>query len=255
MKPFVIGSVPYVNAAPLVRWFETESGRRWGEVRYAAPSVLARWLERREVDVALVSSVEWFRRPETRFVPGLAIASDGEVLSVRLFSRVPFEAIRTVALDTSSLTSSALTRILLEHVYGIRPEYRSHPPNLQAMLRECDAGLLIGDAGMTAALPDGYVLDLGQAWRDWTGLPFVWAVWLANPDASLEALTEVMHEAYAWGARNLPGIVRREAERTGMPLPLVARYLQEVMVYRIDARFLEGLERFRAEWTRLVEVQ
>ncbi len=255
MKPFVIGSVPYVNAAPLVRWFETESGRRWGKVRYAAPSVLARWLERREVDVALVSSVEWFRRPETRFVPGLAIASDGEVLSVRLFSKTPFEAIRTVALDTSSLTSSALTRILLEREYGIRPEYRSHPPNLQAMLRECDAGLLIGDAGMTAALPDGYVLDLGQAWREGTGLPFVWAVWLTNPDASLEALTEVMHEAYAWGARNLPGIVRMEAERTGMPLPLVARYLQEVMVYRIDARFLEGLERFRTEWTRLVEVQ
>lgn len=255
MRPFVIGSVPYVNASPLVRWFETEHGKQVAQVRVAPPSMLADWLMRREVDVALVSSVEWFRRPDTRFVPGLAIASEGAVLSVRLFSKVPIAAVRSVALDTSSLTSSALTQILLARVYGLHPQYRAHPPDLEAMLQSCDAGLLIGDKGMTAQLSEGVVLDLGQAWYDWTGLPFVWAMWLANAEAPLEALSEVLHTAYEWGAQNIERLINMEAKRTGIPHALVARYLTQVMVYRIDERFLQGLMRFREEWTRHSGVQ
>lgn len=255
MKPFLIGSVPYVNALPLVRWFETEAGKRVVQVRYAPPSVLAQWLRQGAVDVALVSSVEWFRRPETRFVPNLAIASENAVLSVRLFSKVPLPAIRSVALDTSSLTSSALTQILLERAYGISPSYHAHPPDLEQMLQMCDAGLLIGDAGMTAELPGGYILDLGQAWHEWTGLPFVWAVWLANADAPLEALCELLHLAYGWGMQNIEQIIQETVERTGMQYSLVARYLKEVMVYRIEDRFLQGLQRFRVEWARYHKVQ
>ena len=135
MERLIIGSVPYMNGAPLTRWFETESGRRVAEVRYAAPSMLARWLEAGEVDVALVSSVELFRRPNTQFVPGLAIASRREALSVRLFSKTPLKAMRSVALDESSLTSAALVRILLTRVYGVQPRYQNHPPDLHAMLQ------------------------------------------------------------------------------------------------------------------------
>lgn len=255
MKPFIIGSVPYVNALPLVRWFETEAGKQVAQVRYAPPSVLAKWLQQGAVDVALVSSVEWFRRPETRFVPGLAIASEGEVLSVRLFSKMPLPEVRSVALDTSSLTSSALTQILLERAYGISPSYHAHPPNMEQMLQLYDAGLLIGDVGMTAELPGGYILDLGQAWHDWTGLPFVWAVWLANADAPIDALCELLHFAYEWGMQNIEQIIREAVERTGMSQALVARYLKEVMVYRIEDRFLQGLQRFRQEWEHYHKVQ
>ncbi len=251
MRRFVIGSVPYMNGAPLTRWFETAVGRQVAEVRYAPPSLLASWLEAGAIDVALVSSVEWFRRPDTRFVPGLAIATRREVLSVRLFSKVPFEQIRTVALDDSSLTSSALTRILLRRVYGVQPHYSHHAPDLKAMFQQADAALLIGDAGMSASGEGLFVLDLGEAWWRWTGLPFVWAVWLANADAPLNALTDLMHTACAWGEAHLEEIIHSEAQRTGLPVALCDRYLREIMVYRIDEPFLHALERFRQEWTRL----
>lgn len=252
MRRLVIGSVPYMNAAPLTRWFETEAGRQVAEVRYAAPSVLARQLEAGELDVALVSSVELFRRTDAQFVPGLAIATRREALSVRLFSKVPFTAIRTVALDESSLTSAALVRILLKQVYGIQPHYRSDPPDLRVMLQQADAALLIGDAGMCAHSEGLHVLDLGEAWFQWTGLPFIWAVWLANADAPMPTLTDWMHTAFAWGEAHLEEIIAQEAHRTGLPYELCARYLREVMSYRIDESFLQGLERFRSEWLQLV---
>ncbi len=248
MRKFVIGSVPYVNAVPLTYRLTTPEGSRYAVVRYAPPSVLAQWLSAGEVDVALVSSVEHFRRPETRFIPGLAIASEREVLSVRLFSKVPIDQIRTVALDTSSLTSSALVRILLQKVFRISPHYSSMPPNLNAMLAEHDSALLIGDAGMLADSTGLVVLDLGSAWYDWTGLPFVWALWLANADADIPALTDLLQSALAWGEHHLGMLIAHESERTGIPYALCERYLREVMVYRIDERFLKGLERFRTEW-------
>ncbi len=247
-----VGSVPYINAAPLTRWLETEAGARYVEVVYAPPSQLAQMLQTGALDVALVSSVENLRRPETRYVEGLAIASESTVLSVRLFSRLPIERIRTVALDTSSLTSAALTRILLRQVYGVNAEYLPASPNLDAMLAQADAALLIGDLGMTAQHKAATaILDLGAAWRNWTGLPFVWALWLMNADAPAEPLSALLHESYQWGAAHLDLIVATESQRTGIPLTLCDRYLREVMVYAIDARFLKGLERFRIELQKL----
>ncbi|MDW8107552.1 MAG: menaquinone biosynthesis protein [Armatimonadota bacterium] len=249
---FKVGSVPYVNAAPLTRWLESETGARYAEVIYAPPSQLAQMLRAGALDVALVSSVEHFHRPETRYVHGLAIASRREVLSVRLFSQVPLAQVRTVALDTSSLTSAALTRILLERVYRVCPAYIDAPPDLEAMLQSADAALLIGDLGMTAHHPAvREVLDLGVAWHEWTGLPFVWALWLMNADAPAEAISDLLHTAYEWGERNLDAIIAAEAQRTGIPRELCAHYLREVMVYEIDDTFLQGLERFRAEVAQL----
>lgn len=248
---FRVGSVPYINAAPLTRWLETDAGARYAEVVYAPPSELARMLEQGALDVALVSSVEQFRRPETRFVPGLAIASRREVLSVRLFSKRPIAQVRLVALDTSSLTSAALTRILLERAYGAFPDYIPASPDLNAMLQVADAALLIGDLGMTAQHAEATeVVDLGAAWHDWTGLPFVWALWLMNHDAPAEPLTDLLHTAYQWGEAHLDAIIEAESRRAGIPLELCRRYLREVMVYEVDAPFLQGLARFREEYIR-----
>ncbi|MCX7992816.1 MAG: menaquinone biosynthesis protein [Fimbriimonadales bacterium] len=248
---FRIGSVPYINAAPLTRWLETEQGARYAELVFAPPSQLAQMLEQGALDVALVSSVEHFRRPTTRFVPGLAIASHREVLSVRLLSKVPIALMRTVALDTSSLTSAALTRILLERAYGVRPDYLPAAPDPDAMLQQADAALLIGDLGMTAQhTAVQTILDLGAAWYEWTRLPFVWAVWLMNADAPAKSLVDLLHTAYQWGKAHLDMLIEAESARTGIPLDLCRRYLREVMVYEIDARFLQGLERFREEYFR-----
>lgn len=245
MKTLTLGSVPYMNAVPLSRWFETPEGEGFAKIRYEVPSALAHQLSRRELDVALVSSVETFRQKSTVIIPGIAIASEREVMSVRLFSKVPFERLQKVALDTSSLTSTALIKILLKELYEVKPEYVSLPPDLNQMLAECDAGLLIGDAGMTANTSGLHVLDLGAAWFDLTGLPFVWAVWLANTGTDLERLTTLLHRAKAWGLTHLEELATEESTRLGLEPEICRRYLRQVMVYDLEPRHLQGLERFR----------
>ena len=252
MRKLRVGSVPYINAAPLTRWLETDEATPFVEVVYAPPSVLAQQLQVRALDVALVSSVELARRGDVRPVADLCIGSRDSVLSVRLFCKTPLRQIRTVALDSSSLTSVALTQILLARAYGIEAEYRHAAPDLDAMLIQADAALLIGDLGMTAvhsAVRE--ILDLGSAWRAYTGLPFVWAVWLANAETPDQPLADLLRRAYQWGRARLDALIDAEAQRTGIPRDLCERYLKDVMVYELDESLRAGLERFLREYAAL----
>ena len=248
MRKLRVGSVPYINAAPLTRWLEIDEATPFVEVVYAPPSVLARQLQARELDVALVSSVELARRDDARPVADLCIGSRDAVLSVRLFCKTPLRQVRTIALDTSSLTSVALTQILLTRAYGVQAAYRRAAPDLDAMLQQADAALLIGDLGMTAAHPAvREVVDLGSAWRAYTGLPFVWALWLANAETPDQPLAELLRRAYQWGKARLDALIDAEAQRTGIPRDLCERYLKDVMVYELDESLRAGLTRFLEE--------
>jgi len=252
MRKLRVGSVPYINAAPLTRWLETDEATPYVEVVYAPPSALAQQLQARTLDVALVSSVELARRDDVRPVADLCIGSRDAVLSVRLFCKTPLRQVRTVALDTSSLTSVALTQILLARAYGVEAAYRRAAPDLDAMLGQADAALLIGDLGMTAAHPTvREVVDLGSAWRAYTGLPFVWALWLANAETPEQPLADLLRRAYQWGAARLDALIDAEAQRTGVPREACARYLTQVMVYELDESLLAGLERFLGEYAAL----
>ena len=254
MRKLRVGSVPYINAAPLTRWLETDEASPHVEVVYAPPSVLARQLQARELEVALVSSVELARRDDVRPVADLCIGSRDAVLSVRLFCKTPLRQVRTVALDTSSLTSVALTQILLARAYGVEAKYRHAAPDLDAMLRQADAALLIGDLGMTAAHPEvREVMDLGSAWRAYTGLPFVWALWLANAETPDQPLAELLQRAYQWGKAHLDAIIDSESQRTGIPRAVCQRYLKDVMVYELDESLRAGLGRFLQEYATLRE--
>src|SRR5258707_14695707 len=122
--PLRIGSVPYLNAKPLVDWFHSTECEADVEVVYAVPSRLAEMLREDRLDVANVSIFEGLQNPALRLVPNISISAYGAVKSVRLFSKVPLPQIQSVALDTSSLTSAALTRILLKESFGLEPEYR-----------------------------------------------------------------------------------------------------------------------------------
>lgn len=144
--PYTLGSVPYLNAKPLVRWFEEVPGSV--SVVYGVPSRLPGLLESGKVQAILVSSIEALRRPDLSIADDVAICSVQEVLSVRLFSKKPIAEIRRLALDASSMTSNALARIVLARRYGVEPECSSQPPDLDSMLRDHDAALLIGDNGM-----------------------------------------------------------------------------------------------------------
>jgi len=242
----VIGSVPYLNGKPLNRWFtDTPEGRATGiGVVEAVPSRLATMLERGEIAAALVSSIEYFRHPGLTYAPGIAVAAKGPVRSVRMLSKVPVAEIRTVTLDTSSLTSVTLLKILLKEMFGVEPRYLPHPPNLAAMLAEADAALLIGDLGYRDYGPEYRVLDLGEAWHDLTGLPFVYALWI-GPEAALDVrLRQLLLEAKEWGKRNPEWIARAEFERLDESYDRAYSYLTEVMRYDLDAEGEEALRLF-----------
>ncbi len=244
-----IGSVPYLNEKPLTRWFShTDEGRASGiEVVYAVPSQLARMLESGEIAAALVSSFEYFRTPGYAIAPGVSISGQGDIESVRAFAKVPWRKIESLALDTSSLTSAALLKILLAEQLDSYPAFLHAAPDLDAMLAQADACLLIGDKGMLANGEGLNVLDLGRAWRRLTGLPFVYAVWLGKPENITPHLTEALKVAKAWGLTQIETIAAEEAVRIGASVRQCRHYLTDVMDYNLDEEHQEALALFGAK--------
>lgn len=248
----LIGCVPYLNAKPLIAWFHTPEGKSSGvEVVYDVPSRLAQMVEAGEVACALVSSIELFRRSDWVAVPRIAIASTGKVLSVRLFSRTPLDRVRSVALDTSSLTSSALVQVLFARWWQAKPKYLPAPPDLDAMLQRADSALLIGDRGMLARAEGLHVADLGEEWYRWTGLPFVWAMWLGKAGNITPPVVETLLAARRWGLEHIEQIVRSEVSRLGAEEDLIRHYLRDIMQYEVTPDHEQALKRFAEECRRL----
>jgi chorismate dehydratase len=182
-----VGHIQFLNCLPIY----------WGLVRAGAlldveltkdtPDRLNDMLVAGDLDIGPISLVEYLRNAaDLVLLPDLAIGSDGPVLSVNLVSQRPLAELdgRRVALGSTSRTSVLLARMWLEQVHGVRPQYFVCPPDLSTMLLEADAAVLIGDAALRAthsAPGRGLAVhDLGQAWRDWSGLPMVFAVWAAR---------------------------------------------------------------------------
>lgn len=244
-----IGSVPYLNEKPLTRWFShTDAGKESGvEVVYAVPSQLARMLADGEITAALVSSFEYFRMPGYAISPGVSISGQGDIESVRAFARVPWRKIESLALDTSSLTSVALLKILLAEQLDSYPAFLHAEPDLDSMLAQADACLLIGDKGWLADGTDLSVVDLGRSWRRLTGLPFVYAVWLGKPENITPHLIDALQTAKAWGLTQIETIAAEEAERIGTSVRRCRHYLTEVMDYDLGAEHQEALALFGAK--------
>ena len=245
----IIGSVPYLNEKPLTRWFHhTLEGRSSNiDVVYAPPSELALMLRAGDIDAALVSSFEYFKTPGYTIVPGVSISTQYDVMSVRAFSPIPWKQIESIALDTSSLTSAALMKILLAEQYQSYPTYIHHRPNLQEMLAIADSALLIGDNGMLADGTGLRTLDLGQAWRQLTNLPFVYAVWLAKDVQTADELKAPLRLAKAWGLTQIDEIASDEARRLSCPIDLCLHYLTQIMDYDLNESHFEALDLFGAK--------
>ena len=193
------------------------------QVVFDYPSRLADALAAGDLDVALIPSIEYARHRGYSIISDACIACDGPVRSVKLFGRVPAEEIRTLALDEGSRTSAALARILLKERFGLSPEICPLPlgPDLDDVA--ADAAVLIGDRGMRPS--DGsfeFVWDLGAEWADWTGLPFVFALWIARPGVDLPGLSETLAARATLacsGSRILPDAKHRCGDfRRRMPL-------------------------------------
>jgi chorismate dehydratase len=204
LAPFRVGSVKYLNAVPLTRGLEDE-------IIFATPSKLAEMLEKGELDAGLVSITEVLLRDRYDVLDSIAIASLGEVKSVLLAHRRPLEELREIYWDTASLTSVNLVRVLLAE-RGLRPELKPLPDYASA--GERDAVLLIGDPALDFLFGkhEHEILDLGEAWLELTGLPFVYAVWALRRGVENAALRRQLREARDFGLDTLDSIIRNRTE-------------------------------------------
>ena len=243
-RPIRVGAVSYLNTKPLIEGLETFAPH--AQLILDVPSRLADRLAASDLDVALIPVVEYFRAGSYSIVPGVSIASRGPVLSVTLFSRVPWPAIRSVAMDEGSRTSVALTRVLLEKRHGIRPRIEQLPFGVAADDMTTDAVLLIGDRAMQACLPGFmYAYDLGQEWFEWTGLPFVYAVWAVREGVDLRGVDVALRKCRDHGLSKVGAIAQREAASLGLDAGFCRRYLGNVLSFELGEREIAGLRRFQ----------
>lgn len=242
-RPIRIGAVEYLNTKPLIRDLEALAPE--AQLLLDLPSRLADQLASGELDVALIPVIEYFRAGCYRIVPDISIASRGPVLSVTLFSRVPWKEIRRVALDEGSRTSACLTQVLLRRRHGVQPTVVPLPMDRQAEDADADAVLLIGDRAMRACLPGfTYAFDLGQEWFDWTGLPFVYAVWAVRPGVDLGAVPEALAEAKRRGCRSVGLIAHHEAPKLALDAGFCRRYLSNIIHFDLGPREQAGLHHY-----------
>ena len=239
-----IGAVGYLNARPLTWALDHDPGR-W-TIRYDLPAVCAGLLQAGQVDLGLTPSIEYLHSPDYRFVPGIAIGSRGAVTSVALFTTKPMADVRTIALDTSSRTSVALTRVLCRDHFKIAPEFVPQGPSLEAMTSTHDAALLIGDPALEAdAAALGLTkIDLGETWLAMTGLPFVYAAWTGRAGAVSDADVAALQQARDEGLVNIEAIAAEYAGSDAARAARAAAYLRDNVRYELGADEAAGLQMF-----------
>jgi chorismate dehydratase len=245
-----IAAVSFLNAKPLVHGLEKEPGVH---VVTDVPSKLLRTLVEDQADVALCPVIDFQTSPvDLSIVPVGGIGSDGATHTVRVFSRRPIEEIERVHTDGDSHTSVALLTVVLEALHGRRPELfkLGRGPFENASYPE--ALLLIGDKVVrddpgTESYP--HQLDLGEAWKELTGLPFVFACWMARADRDLHDLPGILAENWARNRNRIPEIADIHAD--GWPRDLARHYLENVLRYDIGNRELDSIEIF---WSRCHEL-
>jgi chorismate dehydratase len=233
LAPFRVGSVPYLNTAPLTRGIEDQ-------IVMATPAKLAEMLQRDELDAALVSVVEALFSDRYDILDGMAIASLGEVKSVLLAHRRPIEEAREIYCDTASLTSVELLRVLLAE-RSLRPEFKPLASYEKAALP--DFTLLIGDPALNFVLGphEHEIWDLGDAWYDLTKLPFVYAVWALRRGVENSALRRQLREARDFGLDTLDFII---SSRTEYDSDFRKDYLSWHIHYHLGTDEKRGLARF-----------
>lgn len=248
-RPLRIGAVSYLNSKPLVEGLSDLAPT--SELMLDYPSRLADDLAAGLLDVALIPSVECLMDPSYEIVSDACVATRGPVLSVKMYSRVHPQDIRSLALDEGSRTSAALSRILLAERYGVEPTLESLPMGQNPEDSSTDAVLVIGDRAMHPPA-ESFVetWDLGEEWTRWTDLPFVFAMWAARRGTDLGNLEQALEAARDLGVSNLDHIAERESAALGISAELAVDYLKNNLHFRLGEAEREGLERFRAAAAR-----
>jgi chorismate dehydratase len=223
-----IGCVPYLNAKPLIYGIEEH-------VTLATPAELAERLRAGEFDAALVPIVECFGRDQYEILSDAGIVSHGIVQSVILAHRAPISMLKSVAVMAESRTSAWLLRVILREKFGVEPKFFEKNG---AETQNHDALMLIGDDALAFAAKNRDVerLDLGAAWQELTGLPFVYAMWAMPRGRAHANLCALLRKAKADGQKNLRKIARNDAELD---------YLTRSIQFDVGPQARQGIEKFR----------
>jgi len=255
-----VGRIPYINCYPVYGGIDRGVVTLDAELVDGIPSTLNRLMARGALDVSVISAVE-YARDAARYLllPDLAISCDGPVRSVMLFSRVPAANLsaRRVLVTRSSMTSVVLLELLFEHVWEARPTFvpadaeiadleRTEQPEHDARLIIGDAALLLSSGASDVARQYPYAYDLGAVWKQWTGLPFVFAVWVALRTTPVEqslALHAQLIRSRDWGLAHLGELADQAAAATGVSRAAALEYLSG-LDYGLRYEHLAGLTTF-----------
>jgi len=243
VPPLRLGAVSYLNTKPLVYGLDAYPDRF--DVRFDVPAKCAELLHEGKVDLGLIPAIEYLNG-DYCIVPDISIASDGEVTTVAVFTRLPIADVKTLALDLSSRTSVALTQVLCAKRWGIRPSFTPAEPDLEAMLDRADAALMIGDPAfdIDPARRGVTKIDLGVEWKALTGLPFVYAMWTGRPGAASREQCRALQAARDRGVAHLDVIARQAGGGDAVLEQRTLRYLRDNLKYGLGDAEAAGLRRF-----------
>ena len=262
-----IGRIPYINCYPVYGAIDRKRIHLDADLIDGVPTALNAKMAAGDLDVSVVSAVEYARDSQRYLLlPDLAISCDGPVRSVMLFSRRPATELSAckVLVSRSSMTSVALLELLFENVWHARPRFLPTNAEISDVARfsseDHDARLVIGDAALlleTQSRNGGsgdypFAYDLGKVWKEWTGLPFVFAVWVARRDVPVAAALQAhasLISSRNWGIANVPELAQQASAATGVPMVACEEYL-DGLDYGLSYPHLAGLTEF---YRRLVE--
>ena len=268
MTKLRISIVQYLNTAPLVWGFTNGPLRGKYDLSFTVPSQCAEDLRAGRADVAIIPAIEYQRIDDLVVLPDMAIASKKQVRSLLIVAKKPIEQVKSLALDRSSRSTQALTRILCAEHWKIAPEFFEAPPDLRAMLQRADAALLIGDPALLISLgiekdcrfgADGqtmcpaatlgittsellYVYDVVGEWRSLTGLPAVLAVWAARHDVATPEVTADFIASRDFGMSRISEISADAARELELPAQALESYLRRNIDFSLDEENRRGLE-------------
>ena len=246
MSAIRVSAVEYLNARPLVHGLEARPDLF--DVQFDVPSRCSAQLHEGAVDLGLIPSIEYLQDRDYRIVPDVAVASEGEVASVALFTTRPATSLRSIAVDSSSRTASTLLRILCSEWWDIDPKMVKLRPDLPVMLKRCDAALVIGDPALFLDYESQGLdkVDLGDEWTAMTSLPFVWAMWVGRAQALEPEHVAALQAARVSGAEAIDEIVKANCADDEEQREVGRRYFREHVSFHLDERALAGLKKFYA---------
>jgi len=240
-----IGTVPYCNAFPLIHYLP----------EYLPSAVLSEWypsamrepLAGQKLDLAMMPVAELLSFPQGQIVSNCCIACNGAVRSVLLFSRKPIEQIRTLSLDTASRSSVTICKLILRHFYGLRLETHRLETNQNPDECRTEAFVIIGDRALAFQPSDcwGYRYDIGELWKEKTGLPLVFAAWIGcSPKVFDSSVASALEAARDRGVGHLESILDAKAHVLPLDRKSILDYYRRAVVYTMGEEECAGLQHF-----------